>query len=125
MRMPAADQCQRLNLLEKYIQTIFRIVYSFMTAVGFDLPCIFQKLADAQEFPASKSGTDFQTLFYSPTGLQLPKEGRPFLMIRVNAAAVCSCAVLISEREVMGFNLLQRSLPPKEVACSIKMSMIL
>ena len=57
-----ADQCQRLNLLEKYIQTIFRIVYSLMTAVGLDLPCIFQKLADAQEFPASKSCTDFQTL---------------------------------------------------------------
>ena len=57
-----ADQCQRLNLLEKYIQTIFRIVYSLMTAVGFDLPCIFQKLADAQEFPTSKSCTDFQTL---------------------------------------------------------------
>ena len=57
-----ADQCQRLNLLEKYIQTIFRSVYSLMTAVGFDLPCIFQKLTDAQEFPASKRCTDFQTL---------------------------------------------------------------
>ena len=58
----SAYQCQWLDLLEESIQTVFCIVHSLVTAVSFDLPCIFQKLTDTQKLSASERGTDFQTL---------------------------------------------------------------
>ena len=50
------------------------------------------------------------------TDAPIPEPGPGFVRIKVKAAAVCSSAILISSKSVIGFKFLQRSLPLSEEA---------